>query len=334
MDQSLVPYRPSFIIIMSSNSNSVESSPERQPLFRNVEKPRGDGGDAASYDSTTTRDDLRVATSTKTTMTPCRRLLLARRRRGDSPRRPSSNRVSSLNFEGLVNRHGIREIRRRFIFSGGDVGFSEPDDRRPPPDQLMLETRRPSLVFRLKKRLRHLLGYSGRTATRCILTVITGLGMGLIAISLVFFTGSITRWRAKIMHDSVHNWGRSLSKGMVFQTFLWTNLILALLSSVLCVAWVPGAAGSGIPEVKAYLNGARSMQKVAYWELFVVKIVGTVLSVSSALSVRQEGPLIHLGTVVGAGCTKIGANMSSLLILWNARRDEQKKGHHRGGGAG
>mmetsp|Transcript_19452 Transcript_19452/g.42285 ORF Transcript_19452/g.42285 Transcript_19452/m.42285 type:complete len:179 (+) Transcript_19452:76-612(+) len=143
------------------------------------------------------------------------------------------------------------------------------------------------LSYRLKKQRRYLLGYSGRTATRWILTIITGLVMGIVAISLVYCTGTITRWRASIMHDSVHNWGRSLSQGVIFQSFLWTNLILALMSSALCVMWVPRAAGSGIPEVKAYLNGVRSMEqkqkRVAYWQIFLVKIVGTILSVSSGV---------------------------------------------------
>jgi len=50
----------------------------------------------------------------------------------------------------------------------------------------------------------------------------------------------------------------------------------------------------------------RSMQKLANWPLFLVKILGIVLSVSSCLSVGQEGPLIHIGAIMGASCTKIG----------------------------
>ena len=77
------------------------------------------------------------------------------------------------------------------------------------------------------------------------------------------------------------------SKAMIFQTFLWTNLLLALASSMLCVYWMPSAAGSGLPEVKAYLNGVRSMQRIANWSMLVVKILGTILSVSCLLAVGQ-----------------------------------------------
>ncbi|KAL7535492.1 hypothetical protein ACHAXR_006526, partial [Thalassiosira sp. AJA248-18] len=174
---------------------------------------------------------------------------------------------------------------------------------------------------------RRLLGYSGRTATRWILTIVAGLLTGLTSIFLVFFTGAIVQFRARIMHDAINNWGKSLP---IFQIFLWTNLILALFSSILCVAWSPPAAGSGIPEVKAYLNGVRSMQKLANWPLFLVKIMGTILSVSSALSVGQEGPLIHIGAIMGASCTKIGGALSNILIHWNSRRNKRKRGHRRG----
>ena len=63
------------------------------------------------------------------------------------------------------------------------------------------------------------------------------------------------------------------------------------------MSWVPSAAGSGIPDVKAYLNGVRSMQRLAYLPLFFVKIVGTVLSVSCLLSVGQEGESTNIHTV-------------------------------------
>lgn len=72
------------------------------------------------------------------------------------------------------------------------------------------------------------------------------------------------------------------------------------------------------------------MQKLAHIPLFIVKILGTILSVSSGLSVGQEGPLIHIGAIMGASCTKIGGTLSNLLIRWNARSNKRERGHHRG----
>lgn len=43
--------------------------------------------------------------------------------------------------------------------------------------------------------------------------------------------------------------------GMAFLVFSVSNLILALFASMITAFIAPAAAGSGIPEVKAYLNG-------------------------------------------------------------------------------
>ena len=63
------------------------------------------------------------------------------------------------------------------------------------------------------------------------------------------------------------------------------------------------AIGSGIPEVKSYLNGVR-VPKVGNTITLVTKIFGTILSVSSGLVVGPEGPLVHIGAIVGQGLTK------------------------------
>lgn len=42
---------------------------------------------------------------------------------------------------------------------------------------------------------------------------------------------------------------------MGFAYFVGTNFLLTMSASVLCVFFAPTAAGPGIPEIKAYLNG-------------------------------------------------------------------------------
>lgn len=78
-------------------------------------------------------------------------------------------------------------------------------------------------------------------------------------------------------------------------------------------------------EVKAYLNGVRSMQRLANWSMLIVKILGTILSVSCLLAVGQEGPLLHIGAIIGASCSKIGTLCSRLLIRMQLRRKKREK---------
>ncbi|XP_022085546.1 chloride transport protein 6-like isoform X2 [Acanthaster planci] len=72
-----------------------------------------------------------------------------------------------------------------------------------------------------------------------------------------------------------------------------------LIASVL-VAIEPIAAGSGIPEIKCYLNGIK-VPHVVRLKTLLSKAVGVLFSVSGGLFVGKEGPMIHSGAIVGAG---------------------------------
>ena len=52
------------------------------------------------------------------------------------------------------------------------------------------------------------------------------------------------------------------------------------------------AAGSGIPEVKGYLNGTNYLRFLRI-KTGLVKVVGVIFSVSAGLVIGKEGPLIR-----------------------------------------
>jgi H+/Cl- antiporter ClcA len=49
----------------------------------------------------------------------------------------------------------------------------------------------------------------------------------------------------------------AINMGLGFVVYFFINLALATAGSLLAVYYEPTAAGSGIPEVKAYLNGTK-----------------------------------------------------------------------------
>jgi H+/Cl- antiporter ClcA len=64
-----------------------------------------------------------------------------------------------------------------------------------------------------------------------------------------------------------------------FAAYAGCNVVLAAAAAVLCAFIAPAAAGSGIPEVKAYLNGVDAYSMLAPSTLFV-KVNGRLCSLS------------------------------------------------------
>lgn len=88
--------------------------------------------------------------------------------------------------------------------------------------------------------------------------------------------------------------------------YILSDLGAVLLGSALVIWVAPLAAGSGIPNMYAYLNGV-DMPLFFTMRVAVVKVVASVLVVSGGLTVGKEGPLLHIGSIVATflGGTRI-----------------------------
>lgn len=150
--------------------------------------------------------------------------------------------------------------------------------------------------------------YTGRAATRWFLTVLIGALTGVVSILIVKCTSTIEEWRSAKMDQL---WRANHWSFTIFVVYAGTNLTLAVLSALLCL-YQPQASGSGIPEVKAYLNGVR-VRRFSSLSLLLVKVVGTILSVSSGLVIGPEGPLVHIGAIFGASCSKLYGLLLSVI---------------------
>ena len=82
---------------------------------------------------------------------------------------------------------------------------------------------------------------------------------------------------------------------------MWlAGLLFVLISACLVVFGSPKAAGSGIPEIKCMLNGIR-VPNVVTLKTLACKALGVMFSVAGGLPCGKEGPMIHAGSIVGAG---------------------------------
>jgi H+/Cl- antiporter ClcA len=76
------------------------------------------------------------------------------------------------------------------------------------------------------------------------------------------------------------------------------SFIFGCLASYITVKFAPGASGSGIAEIMGYLNGV-NYPKLIGLETLIVKILGVAIAISAQAAIGKEGPLVHIGTLVG-----------------------------------
>ncbi|KAJ1378929.1 Chloride channel, voltage gated [Sesbania bispinosa] len=102
---------------------------------------------------------------------------------------------------------------------------------------------------------------------------------------------------------------------LAFVTFFASNLCLTLFASIITALIAPTAAGSGIPEVKAYLNGVDAPGIFTVRTLFV-KIIGSITAVSSSLLIGKAGPMVHTGACVAALLGQGGSKRHGFTWKW------------------
>ncbi|KAK8948908.1 Chloride channel protein CLC-c [Platanthera zijinensis] len=100
-----------------------------------------------------------------------------------------------------------------------------------------------------------------------------------------------------------------------FVAYAGCNLVLAAAAAILCAYVAPAAAGSGIPEVKAYLNGIDAHSILAPSTLFV-KIFGSIFGVSAGFVMGKEGPMVHTGACIANLLGQGGSRKYHLTWTW------------------
>jgi chloride channel 7 len=112
-----------------------------------------------------------------------------------------------------------------------------------------------------------------------------------------------------------------------FAVFVGYQLIFAC-AAALFVYIEPVAAGSGIPEIKCYLNGI-ALPRIVRIKTLLCKVMGVTFSVAAGLPVGKEGPMVHSGAVVAAGLsqgrTQFGGVDTSFSKFSDFRNDREKR---------
>uniref|UniRef100_A0A1D1Y3E3 Chloride channel protein n=2 Tax=Anthurium amnicola TaxID=1678845 RepID=A0A1D1Y3E3_9ARAE len=139
--------------------------------------------------------------------------------------------------------------------------------------------------------------------------------LGLAAGAVGFFNNLAVENIAGVKFVITSNLMFSRDYALAFAVFAGANFVLLMTSSVITAFFAPAAAGSGIPEVKAYLNGVDAPHILSFRTL-VVKIIGSILAVSSSLHIGKAGPMIQTGACIASLLGQGGSKKYHLTCRW------------------
>ena len=126
---------------------------------------------------------------------------------------------------------------------------------------------------------------------------IIGVCTGLTTAVLMHMEAFLVHEKRHITNLVIGGEDNQLFSGWAF--FTGGSVLLAFLASCLTVFYGPGATGSGITELIAYLNGVNYPKLLSFESLFT-KIFGVLFAVVGNLCVGKEGPMAHIGAIIGA----------------------------------
>ncbi|CAG5109477.1 Oidioi.mRNA.OKI2018_I69.chr2.g4010.t1.cds [Oikopleura dioica] len=152
---------------------------------------------------------------------------------------------------------------------------------------------------------------------------LTGAIGVVITVSIEALSGLKQKWLNNLFHPREVE--SHVSSFVPVLVWCWLDTSFVLISGLMCAFLAPVAAGSGIPQIKCFLNGVR-FPKVIRLKTLIVKVLGIILAVSGGLVCGKEGPMVHAGAVLAGGISQ--GNSLSLGIttsIFEHFRDDHEK---------
>jgi len=156
-----------------------------------------------------------------------------------------------------------------------------------------------------------------------MLTFVVGVLQGVTAWCCNLLSRSMSDWKYGKVYETLEN-SSPLAAYFLFLLFQVGFVLVACLM----VFVEPIAAGSGIPEVKCYLNGI-ALPNLLKLRTFVCKVVGVAFSVAGGLPVGKEGPMVHSGaaiaSLVSQGTPSIAGINTKFSMVSELRKNSERR---------
>ncbi|KAK9812846.1 hypothetical protein WJX72_004634 [[Myrmecia] bisecta] len=161
---------------------------------------------------------------------------------------------------------------------------------------------------------RHFYGYTGHTLAKFAITASTGILTGLVAAGLAGATEVLIlhrkAWLVSIIRMGPASAWPPTGLLHAYGFHIAYSITLLLLAGCLVQFWAPAAAGGGVSQVMAYLNGS-DVPDLLRLRTLVAKLIGTICGVASNMAVGPEAPMVH----VGAGIASVISYMQGGALL-------------------
>lgn len=129
------------------------------------------------------------------------------------------------------------------------------------------------------------------------ITLLVGAVCGAVAIFVSTSVRTLSEWKFELFYSLIEQEKEgTVPAGCAFAILLLINVCFGSIAFVM-VYMEPVSGGSGIPEVKCYLNGL-NIPRILRFKTLIYKVVGIIMSCSSGLPVGKEGSMVHAGAVV------------------------------------
>ena len=160
------------------------------------------------------------------------------------------------------------------------------------------------------------------------ITLSVGAMCGVVALFVSISVKTLSEWKFQLFYDLVEQEkAGTVPPGCAFAILLLINVIFGSVAFFM-VYMEPVSGGSGIPEIKCYLNGL-NIPRVLRFKTLLYKVVGIIMSCSSGLPVGKEGSMVHAGAVVAGvlsqGKSKFLRCSSPFTTQQELRNDKEKR---------
>jgi chloride channel 7 len=125
-----------------------------------------------------------------------------------------------------------------------------------------------------------------------------GVLTGAIAFGMDKLEEFLTGSRRDMAQSILDNGSNIALSWLAYSSF---STALVAVAAAMSLYWGPGAIGSGVAETMGMVNGYNYHGFIGVPTL-ITKIFGVVFAVSGGMKVGKEGPLAHIGSLLGVVC--------------------------------